>query len=162
MAIALLLLLSVLLTAGAVITARKRTTVAAPSAEPDPSTTPISPSAAAALQDAAERGLAAVASPANDPRAAIIACYRAMEVALTRTGAATPQDSDTPTEVLARAARGGLLRGESATSLANLFSEARFSAHPMTEGHRQAASNHLRQLLAELPDPATAGQGHGG
>ncbi|HEX2213853.1 MAG TPA: DUF4129 domain-containing protein, partial [Mycobacterium sp.] len=87
---------------------------------------------------------------------AIIACYAAMERELTRVPAAAPQDYDTPTEVLARAVDNGALRADSATELVELFEEARFSPHVMTEAHRDAALQILHRVLAELPQRAGA------
>jgi hypothetical protein len=46
------------------------------------------------------------------------------------------------------------LRADSATELVELFEEARFSAHVMTEAHRDAAVQVLERVLAELPDDA--------
>ncbi len=88
----------------------------------------------------------------REPREAIIACYAAMERELTRVPGAVPQDCDTPSEVLARAVDNRALRADSATELVELFEEARFSPHVMTEGHRDAAVRVLERVLAELPD----------
>ncbi|MDG3009984.1 DUF4129 domain-containing protein [Rhodococcus sp. D2-41] len=102
------------------------------------------------LTRAAELGLAVVAASELDARSAIIACYAAMEAALAGTADAAPQESDTPTEVLARAVARGVVREESAAALVRLFSEARFSAHPMTERHRALAASLLRATLDDL------------
>ena len=61
-----------------------------------------------------------------------------------------PLDSDTPTEVLARAVERRRLRADSATELVELFEEARFSPHVMDEHHREAAVRVLRLVLTEL------------
>ncbi len=50
---------------------------------------------------------AAALSTEDDPRAAILASYRAMEDSLARAGAAR-RDADTPLELLTRAARSGV------------------------------------------------------
>lgn len=99
--------------------------------------------AAAAALSAAERGT-------GTPREAIIACYAAMEHALGRSSPASPRAADTPSEVLGRAAGAGMLRAEHAWPLVHLFDEARFSAHPMTSAHQQAAVAALRTIVAEL------------
>jgi hypothetical protein len=65
----------------------------------------------------------ALAHP-TDPRAGILACYRAMEQRLARAGTAH-HVADTPEDLLGRAARSGLLIPESARRLAALFREAR-------------------------------------
>jgi hypothetical protein len=99
---------------------------------------------------AAELGLAEIGDLSREPRDAIIACYAAMEEGLANAPGAVPQDSDTPSEVLARAVEHGALRADSATELVDLFAEARFSPHVMSEGHREVAVRVLRLVLAEL------------
>lgn len=105
---------------------------------------------AESLERAAELGLAEVADTGADPRAAIIACYLAMERGLREAPDAAPRESDTPSEVLARAVRHGALHRESATALVGLFEEARFSGHEMTERQRDTAAALLRSVLADL------------
>lgn len=112
------------------------------------------PGADAPLVAAAERGLAEVANPALRPREAIIACYAAMERALAEAPGAAPQASDTPSEVLARAVGNRAVRAGNAAALVELFAEARFSGHVMTEDHRVAAERALRSVLAELRSAA--------
>jgi hypothetical protein len=102
------------------------------------------------LARAAELGLEEIGDLSRDPRAAIIACYVAMERALAHAPGAVPLDSDTPSEVLARAVQHHALSAESATELVALFTEARFSPHVMNEVHREAAIQALRRVLAEL------------
>ncbi|HXL62983.1 MAG TPA: DUF4129 domain-containing protein, partial [Mycobacterium sp.] len=87
------------------------------------------------------------------PREAIIACYAVMEDALAHSGA-VPQDSDTPSEVLARAVDHDAIHAGTATELVDLFAEARFSPHVMNEGHREVAVRALQLVLAELKSPA--------
>jgi hypothetical protein len=106
------------------------------------------------LARAAERGLIEIGDLSREPREAIIACYAAMERELGKSPGAMPQDSDTPTEVLARAVDRRLLHGESATELVDLFEEARFSTHLMGEDHRESAVRVLRLVLRELQDAA--------
>ncbi len=102
---------------------------------------------------AAERGLAEVGDLSREPRAAIIACYAAMEHALADSPGAAPQESDTPSEVLARAVEHDAIHPGSATELVALFAEARFSTHVMNEGHRETAERALRLVLDELRSP---------
>lgn len=102
------------------------------------------------LERAAELGLAEVDDLTRDPRAAIIACYAAMERGLADAPDAAPLDSDTPTEVLARAVGHGAIRSSAAGDLVRLFTEARFSQHDMTENHRESAAELLRRVLADL------------
>ena len=102
---------------------------------------------------AAERGLAEVGDLSREPREAIIACYAAMEHALANAPGAAPQESDTPSEVLARAVEHEAIQPGSATELVALFAEARFSTHVMNESHRESAERALRLVLDELRSP---------
>jgi hypothetical protein len=111
---------------------------------------PLAPDRPEPLAVAAERGLAEVANPNREPREAIIACYAAMEQALSAAPGAAPQAADTPSEVLARAVGNRTLSPGNASQLVALFAEARFSTHVMTEQHRQTAERALRSVLDEL------------
>jgi hypothetical protein len=104
------------------------------------------------LREAVARGQAALAG-VDDARAAIIACYLAMERRLADRGTARSA-ADTPDELLARAVAAGTVRGAAASRLTSLFYEARFSTHPLSGGQRAAASAALDELAAELAVPA--------
>ena len=86
---------------------------------------------------------------ARDPRAAIIACYAAMERGFAAAGS-VPAAADTPTEVLARATGAGLVRSGSAVRMAGLFRRARYSSQPMTSADSAAAAAALDQMQADL------------
>jgi uncharacterized membrane protein YedE/YeeE len=116
------------------------------------------------LREAVESGRAALRT-VDDARAAIIACYVAMENSLAERGTARAV-ADTPDELLARAARSGLVHGTAAARLTALFYEARFSSHPMDRGQRDAAERALDELSAALaeadaarPEPTGTGAG---
>jgi hypothetical protein len=100
------------------------------------------------LEDAVSSGQRALAE-LDDARAAIIACYVAMERSLAAAGA-DHAAADTPDEFLARAVAAGLVRGAAAGELTGLFYEARFSAHELTAAQRDAAREALEQLAANL------------
>jgi hypothetical protein len=100
------------------------------------------------LREAVAEGRAALAG-IDDARAAIIACYVAMERSLAERGAARAA-ADTPDELLARAVAGGVIRGAAAGRLTALFYEARFSTHPLDRTQRDAASGALDELAGEL------------
>jgi hypothetical protein len=100
------------------------------------------------LRDAVNEGRAALAA-IDDARAAIIACYVAMERRLAARGTARGA-ADTPDELLARAVAAGIVRGGAAGRLTTLFYEARFSTHPLGAGQRDAASAALDELAEEL------------
>jgi hypothetical protein len=102
----------------------------------------------AGLREAVASGQRALAGPGGT-RAAIIACYVAMQGSLAAAGA-TRTEADTPGEFLARAAADGVVRGSAAGQLTGLFYEARFSGHEMTAAQRTAAERALRQLAADL------------
>ncbi|MDZ4265247.1 MAG: DUF4129 domain-containing protein [Mycobacterium sp.] len=102
------------------------------------------------LARATELGLAEMDDLSRDPREAIISCYAAMERELAKSPGTTPQDFDTPSEVLARAVQRHALRADSAAELVELFEEARFSPHVMNEDHRADAVRALRLVQHEL------------
>lgn len=89
----------------------------------------------------------------TDPRAAIVAAYAAMaatiSAGLARRGSSA-RASDTPTELLARAVGSGLVSEGPASTLTELFREARFSRHPMGEAHRRSAEDALHAVRDEL------------
>ncbi|WP_343601397.1 DUF4129 domain-containing protein [Mycobacterium sp.] len=106
--------------------------------------------ASESLARAAELGLAEFGDLSREPREAIIACYAAMERELANFPETVPQDFDTPTEVLARAVEHHALQAVNAAMLVQLFAEARFSTHAMTERHREVAVRMLQLVHAEL------------
>ena len=101
-----------------------------------------------ALGESLAAGRTALAGP-RDPRAAIIACYAAMERGFAAAGSA-PAAADTPAEVLARATGAGLVRSGSAVRMAGLFRRARYSSEPMTSADSAAAAAALDQMQADL------------
>jgi hypothetical protein len=105
----------------------------------------------AELRAAVESGQAALRR-LDDARAAIIACYAAMEQSLARAGTAR-MVADTPDELLARAAASGLAQRPAAARLTVLFYEARFSSHPLGQGERDAAEQALTEIAASLARP---------
>ena len=100
------------------------------------------------LRKAVDSGRSALRT-VDDARAAIIACYVAMENSLAERGT-TRAVADTPDELLARATASGLVRGTAAARLTALFYEARFSSHPLGRGQRDAAEQALDDLAAAL------------
>ncbi|MFY4721141.1 DUF4129 domain-containing protein [Streptomyces sp. LaBMicrA B280] len=114
---------------------------------------PPVPEAPAALGDERERLTRAVDSgrrallDGTDARAAVIACYASMEESLAASGVAR-RASDSPQDLLERAAAGGLPARAAVVELTALFREARYSTHPMDDGHRDRAA----AALAEIAD----------
>jgi Domain of unknown function (DUF4129) len=102
----------------------------------------------AALMDSLAAGSAALTA-GGEPRAAIIACYAAMERGFAAAGSA-PAVADTPAEVLARATRVGLVRAEPAETLTGLFRRARYSTQPMTSTDSRVAADALTELRTDL------------
>jgi hypothetical protein len=100
------------------------------------------------LREAVASGRSALRT-VDDARAAIIACYLAMEQSLSERGTARGL-ADTPDELLARAQDRGLVRGPAAARLTALFYEARFSSHPLGPAQRDAAGQALDELAAAL------------
>ncbi len=112
------------------------------------------------LREAVESGRSALRT-VGDARAAIIACYLAMENSLAERGTARAI-ADTPDELLARARASGIVRGAAAARLTALFYEARFSSHPLDHRQRDAAERALDELAAALAETEAAGAGAGG
>ncbi len=106
------------------------------------------------LREAVESGRSALRT-LDDARAAIIACYVAMENSLARRGAARGI-AGTPDELLARARDTGVVRGNAAARLTALFYEARFSSHPLDHRQRDAAEQALDELATALAQTETA------
>ena len=142
--------MAVLMVASAVIARRRRRRRRTGAPPPGDALSGAAARGAEPLALAAERGLAAVEDLSRSPREAIIACYVAMEQALSSTVGAVPLESDTPSEVLARAVGNRVLRTASAAPLVQVFAEARFSTHTMTEDHRQSAEQALRAVLDDV------------
>ena len=115
------------------------------------------------LREAVESGRSALRT-IDDARAAIIACYLAMEASLAERGTARAI-ADTPDELLARARATGIVRGTAAARLTALFYEARFSSHPPDHRQRDAAQQALDELavaLAQTEAEPGGGQPGGG
>lgn len=102
----------------------------------------------------------------GDAREAVIACYSAMELAVTAGGGSSRRATDTPEEFLGRVTATKLIPDDPARRLTDLFREARFSSHRIGEEKRDAArealheiSEHLRsraEQLAAAAGPAQA------
>ncbi|WP_405594438.1 DUF4129 domain-containing protein [Streptomyces sp. NBC_01092] len=92
---------------------------------------------------------------AGDARAAVIACYAAMEDALAASGVQR-RASDSPADLLTRAVDAGLAPTAAAPRLTALFREARYSSHPMDATHREAAAEALETIASLLQDRESA------
>jgi uncharacterized protein DUF4129 len=102
-----------------------------------------------ALADALLAGRSALEG--FDARAAIIACYAAMEDSLRQAGIARER-ADSPTDLLRRATARDTVDRAAAAELTELFREARFSTHPMGEGHLAAARRALDTITASVAE----------
>ncbi|MGQ4333475.1 DUF4129 domain-containing protein [Streptomyces hayashii] len=117
--------------------------------------TPEAPTTYATLEDEEERLARAVDSGRRalldgaDTRAAVIACYVAMEESLADSGVAR-RASDSSQDLLDRAVAGGLPARAAAAELTVLFREARYSTHPMDGGHRDRAAAALAEIAESL------------
>ncbi|MFJ8433970.1 DUF4129 domain-containing protein [Kitasatospora sp. NPDC094019] len=103
-----------------------------------------------------------------DARAAVIACYAAMESSLAASGLSR-RAPDSPTELLERAVADDRVDPVHARALTALFREARYSTHPMDETHVGRARTALDALAARLadragppPEPVAVGAGEAG
>ena len=91
----------------------------------------------------------------GDAREAVIACYSAMELAVSA-GGGLRRATDTPEEFLRRVTAAQLIPEEPARKLTDLFREARFSHHPIAESQRDAAREALRAISEHLRERAEA------
>ena len=91
----------------------------------------------------------------GDAREAVIACYSAMEVAVSA-GGGLRRATDTPEEFLRRVTGAQLIPEGPARDLTDLFREARFSHHPIAESQRDAAREALRTISEHLRERAEA------
>ncbi|HEU5332904.1 MAG TPA: DUF4129 domain-containing protein [Actinocrinis sp.] len=102
-----------------------------------------------ALADALAAGRSALEG--DDARAAIIACYAAMEDSLGDAGV-TRELSDSPTDLLRRATARDAVDRSAAAALTVLFREARYSTHPLHQGHLTAAREALDTITASITE----------
>jgi hypothetical protein len=109
----------------------------------------LAPAPESELARAVESGRAAL-SELDDARAAIIACYVAMETSLAEAGTKRGL-AETPDELLERAMAAGQVQARPARTLTGLFYEARFSTHPMPPAKRQQAERALADIADHLP-----------
>ncbi|MFI2380270.1 DUF4129 domain-containing protein [Streptomyces sp. NPDC018964] len=116
--------------------------------------TPAEDDDARLLLSAVRSGRRALADT-GDARAAVIACYAAMEDALVASGVQR-RASDSPSDLLTRAAGAGLAPTPAAPRLTALFHEARYSSHPMDASHHRAAADALREIASLLQDREAA------
>lgn len=138
----------------AAVLANRRRRVGDNVSEEDLDAVPAGASRRTPLVEATVHALAGIDAPARTPREAIVRCYAALERALADSASAVPRPADTPTDVLDRATEAGLVRHEYGTRLVALFTEARFSSHPMTENDRASAADTLRLILDDLRRPS--------
>jgi hypothetical protein len=92
---------------------------------------------------------------AGDAREAVIACYSAMELAVSA-GGGLRRATDTPEEFLRRVTAAKLIPEDPARRLTDLFREARFSHHPIAESQRDAARAALHAISEHLRERAQA------
>ncbi|MFE9425027.1 DUF4129 domain-containing protein [Kitasatospora sp. NPDC006697] len=89
----------------------------------------------------------------SDARAAVIACYAAMEESLAGSGVGRLA-ADSPAELLERAVAAGSVPGAEGAALTELFREARFSRHPMGQAELDRARAALDVIARRLAQAA--------
>ena len=109
-----------------------------PEPEPDPSEV---------LVEEVARGLQTI--PEGSPRNAIVATWIRLEDATVAAGF-DQRRSETPAEFVRRALATYAVDEHDIGRLADLYREARFSAHPLTEAHRDEAIDCLSRLHGQL------------
>lgn len=108
------------------------------------------------LQANQEQGLQAVneairlvEDPTSDPRSRIIACYQHLVATVSRLG--VPISSDLTARELDNAVRSTFaLKGPATTDLTELFEEARYSLHDITDSDADRAHHCLESVAEEL------------
>lgn len=119
-----------------------------------PAVLPAAPAYAspeAALAEAVASGRRALEGA--DARAAVIACYAAMEGSLAASG--LPRHAwESPTELLRRALSDERIDAAGARELTELFREARYSTHRMDDSQVRRARTALDAIAARLADAA--------
>jgi hypothetical protein len=123
---------------------------------PDVEEVPILPSVAEAITEDADALLAALRE--GSPRNAIVACWIRLEQSVERAGLQV-RAGETSTELTIRSIRRYPIDRSSIVALAELYREARFSSHPITEDMRTIAIAALQQLQADLTTSAAAEAG---
>ncbi|MFD0273986.1 DUF4129 domain-containing protein [Kitasatospora sp. NPDC127111] len=108
------------------------------------------------LAEAVATGLRALGG--SDARAAVIACYAAMEGSLAASGVSR-RVSENPTELLERAVTDERVDRFHAEALTALFREARYSTHPMDDAHVRRARTALDAIAAGLANGGPADDG---
>jgi hypothetical protein len=93
--------------------------------------------------------LSADLDQADDAREAVVACYVRMERAFAEAGAARLA-TESPLELMARVLDELYVPEADVRRLTGLFTEARFSAHPVTDEMREAARRSLRNVADAL------------
>ncbi len=117
---------------------------------------PVTPTDPELLADELDERLAALAG--GSPRNAIVAAWIALETAAERAGIER-LETETPTEFTSRALRSYHLDEDALQRLADLYREARFSRHRLTEHHLTQARDCLSVLSDELRQGAAKAQG---
>ena len=108
------------------------------------------------LQAKQEQGLQAVQEaiklvedPASDPRSRIIACYQYLVATVSRLGA--PVSADLTARELDEAVRSTFaLKEPATTNLTQLFEEARYSLHEISDSDADKARKYLESVAEEL------------
>ena len=109
-------------------------------------------SSAARLGEAVEAGL--VDLEEGDPRRAVIAAWRRLEIAAADAGTAR-SPAETPAELTTRVLSAHAVSPVTLTRLADLYREARYSRHQVDERHRVEARRALERLRTELTAAVT-------
>jgi len=89
------------------------------------------------------------AQPDADPRTRIINCYQRMVLSAQRLGASTTSDQ-TARELETAISTMLLIKGSSLRELTDLFEEARYSLHPITETDAEQAQQCLLSIAEEM------------
>lgn len=140
------LVVSVLLGLQLVVKRRKLTGTVRPRATTETDDEP-DPEPPDTLSDGVSESLRSVTE--GSPRNAIVATWIRLEEAITLAGF-EPREAETSTELVRRALTAYPVDEQAIGRLADLYREARFSEHELTEAHRDEAVACLRVLQEQL------------
>lgn len=107
------------------------------------------------LVEATSANAATAATRNGEPRNAVVACWVALEDALARAGAA-PMPGETSWDLTQRVLSRWQVDPAPLSDLADLFREARFSRHMITQAHADRAADALSQIHRGLVRAAAA------
>ncbi len=129
----------------------------APDVQVEPDDTEAEDNLTRSLTQITTAGMSALVE--GSPRNAIVRCWLALEETVEQAGL-TRDPTKTSAEFTAVVLAQYSVRVDAIRTLSELYREARFSEHELTEGHRERAIAALEQLRSELVSASTGDDRH--